>query len=132
MSSAVLADEQYKALCSIGGEIRECSITFRNERLIATSMDGLSEIALCDESSKQLYRSNPASPYIKSASIAQSISRSLELEQGVDMDILFKSKTKQDARQRYILVRFKNKSVAKKFARELKQVTSSPKCLLAN
>jgi hypothetical protein len=132
ISLAALANEQYKALCSIGGEMRECSITLTSERLIATSMDGFSEIALCDASSKQLYRSNPASPYIKNTSVAQSISKSIELEQGVDMDIIFKSKAKQDERQRYILVRFKNKSVARKFARELEQVKASPKCLSQN
>lgn len=91
-------------------------------------MDGLISIKLCSRLISLSYRSNPASPYVKVSPSKSDLSRIVKTEAGIDHDFLLTNKDASGSRAWRLIIRFKNKDVAFKFASAIEKSMDNHSC----
>ena len=127
-SSYIALGSTFNSLCSTGGRFEKCDLEIEDGKLESISMDGLISIKLCSKLIRLSYRSNPASPYVKVSPSKSDLSHSVKSEPGIDHDFLLANNAARDSKVWRLIVRFKNKDAALRFAAAIEESIDNQSC----
>ena len=119
--------KNFDSLCSTGSGFTKCDIRLNRQELESISMNGFIDISICRDLSDIAFRSNPSSPYqkIESRVGGGDLMKLVRSEDGIDHDFLLRYKVLNGFTKNRLIIRFKNKIIAEKFASEIeKSITS--------
>jgi len=127
-TSGIALGSTYNSLCSTGSRFEKCDLVIKGGVLESISMDGLASIKLCSKLIRLSYRSNPASPYVKFSLSKSDLSKKVKAEAGIDHDFLLTNKEIRGSKAWRLIIRFKNKDAALKFATAIEESIDNQSC----
>jgi len=127
-TSGIALGSTFNSLCSTGSRFEKCDLEIKGGELESISMNGLTSIKLCSKLIRLSYRSNPASPYIKVSLSKGDLSKTVKAEAGIDHDFLLTNKNIRGSKVWRLIIRFKNKDTALKFAAAIEESIENQSC----
>ena len=127
-TSGIALGSTFNSLCSTGSRFEKCDLEINDGELESISMNGLVSIKLCSKLIRLSYRSNPASPYVKVSPSKSDLSKTVKAEAGIDHDFLLTNKDARGSKAWRLIIRFKNKDAALKFAAAIEESIDNQSC----